>query len=57
MKSAIFMNGRKFDESEFSSEEDFEKVVTEHFKTLYSDFSDAFKYFVLSILNAESILG
>ena len=35
MKSAIFMNGRKFDESEFSSEEEFEKIVKEHFKTLF----------------------
>jgi predicted transport protein len=35
MKSAIFMNGRKFDESEFISEEAFEKIVKEHFKTLF----------------------
>lgn len=35
MKSAIFMNGKKFDESEFSSEEIFEKIVKDNFKTLF----------------------
>jgi len=35
MKSAIFMNGRKFDETEFRSEEEFEKTVREHFRTLF----------------------
>lgn len=35
MKSAIYMNGKKFDESEFSSEEGFEKVVKDNFKTLF----------------------
>jgi len=35
MKSAIFMSGRKFDESEFGSEEAFEKIVKENFKTLF----------------------
>lgn len=35
MKSAIFMNGKKFDELEFSSEEAFEKIVRDNFKTLF----------------------
>ena len=35
MKSAIFMSGTKFNESEFSSEEAFEKVVKENSKTLF----------------------
>lgn len=35
MKSAIFMNGKKFDETEFSLEDAFEKIVKEHFKTLF----------------------
>ena len=35
MKSAIFMDGRKFEESEFSSEEVFEKIVKEHSKILF----------------------
>jgi hypothetical protein len=35
MKSAIFMDGRKFAESEFSSEEVFEKIVKAQSKTLF----------------------
>ncbi len=35
MKSAIFMNGKKFDESNFGSEETFEKIVKQNFKTLF----------------------
>jgi len=35
MKSAIFMNDKKFDETEFKSEEEFEKIVKDHFKTLF----------------------
>jgi predicted transport protein len=35
MKSAIFMNGNKFNESVFSSEEVFEKIVKENSKTLF----------------------
>lgn len=35
MKSAIFMNGKKFDESIFNDEEAFEKIVKENSKTLF----------------------
>ena len=35
MKSAIFMDGKKFVETEFKLEIDFEKIVREHFKTLF----------------------
>jgi len=35
MKPAICMNGKKFDETEFKSEEEFEKIVKEHFRTLF----------------------
>ena len=35
MKSAIYMDGEKFVETEFKTEEDFEKVVRENSKTLF----------------------
>ena len=35
MKSAIFMNGKKFDESIFTIEEAFEKMVKDNSKTLF----------------------
>ena len=35
MKSAIFMDGKKFVETEFKLEINFEKIVREHFKTLF----------------------
>jgi predicted transport protein len=35
MKSAIFMDGKKFEESEFTSEEAFEKIVITHSRTLF----------------------
>ena len=35
MKSAIFMNDKKFDETEFNSEAAFENVVSENYKTLF----------------------
>lgn len=37
MKSAVFMDGLKFAETVFSSEDDFEKVVKENSKTLFGD--------------------
>ena len=35
MKSAIYMDGKRFIETEFKTEEDFERVVKEHSKTLF----------------------
>jgi predicted transport protein len=35
MKSAIFMNGKKFDETKFNLEETFEKIVIDNSKTLF----------------------
>jgi len=35
MKSAIYMDGNRFTETQFNSEEDFEKIVKENSKTLF----------------------
>ncbi|NCN99013.1 hypothetical protein COU62_02525 [Candidatus Pacearchaeota archaeon CG10_big_fil_rev_8_21_14_0_10_35_219] len=35
MKSAIFMDGEKFVETEFKKEEEFEKVIKENSKILF----------------------
>ena len=37
MKSAIFMEKRRFTETEFKSEEEFEKLVKENSKTLFGN--------------------
>ena len=37
MKSALFMNGKKCDEAEFSSEAVFEDAVCQNFKTLFGE--------------------
>lgn len=37
MKSAIYMNGNKFDETVFSTEEAFEKIVKDNSKTLFGN--------------------
>jgi len=53
MKSAIFMDGEKFTETEFNRREDFENLIIEKSKTLfglntiYFDLKNKIKSFVL----------
>lgn len=37
MKSAIYMDGKKFEETEFRTEDDFEKIVKENSRRLFGD--------------------
>ncbi|MBI2659458.1 hypothetical protein HYX05_05165 [Candidatus Woesearchaeota archaeon] len=37
MKSAIYMEGHRFEETEFKSEDDFEKIIKQNSKTIFGD--------------------
>jgi hypothetical protein len=57
MKSAIYMDGKRFIETEFKLEEDFERVVKEHSKTLFGDRSINGKEGAVTGVSVENVNG